>query len=48
MKRKALTTVFALIIILGSCNYRDPNTLSDVGAIPTRINAFWGDSSTVL
>ena len=47
MKKSVLPTLFVLII-MGSCNNKEPDNLSEVGDIPTRINPFWGDSSTVF
>ena len=48
MQNSVFPIVFALIILLWSCNNMEPGYLSEVGEIPTRINAFWGDSSTVF
>lgn len=48
MKKLSLTTVFVLIVLWGGCNKEVQQSQIEKGAIPTRINAFWGDSSAVF
>jgi hypothetical protein len=48
MKKLSLTTVFVLIVLWGGCNKEVQQSKIEKGTIPTRINAFWGDSSAVF